>query len=273
MARRLPLLFVMLTGLLVLAGSGCSSLPSLKRSSIKQATTTNPAVRCLCVWQEGAGPGVNGESARGFGGQLFFFPREGEVPVAVQGDLKIFVFDDVGTEEEQAKPIYQLEVPSYELTARLGETQFGASYSIFVPYTRKGSHEANCALRVKLTRPDGSLLYSDMTQVKLSGTPRKKSIAPAEDEGQPVARTKASSADDERTTGETIAVERDGRMQRVETARMRYLGDASPTSELLGEDPQDKIREYEEKLRALKSSLKTESPRVRLEYQTGTLSR
>lgn len=272
MTRRLPLACLCLIGLL-LGSSGCSSLPSLKRSSIKHATATNPAVRCLCVWQEGAGPGVHGETARGFGGQLFFFPREGEIPVAVQGDLKVFIFDDVGTEQEQSKPIHQLDVSSFELKARLGETQFGPSYSIFVPYTRKGLHEANCALRVKLIRPDGSVLYSDMTQVKLTGTPRKKQASPTDDAGDSIAQTKATANDNNRPLSATIAVEQDGRMQRVEPERMRYLGEASPNSPFGVEDREEQIREYEEKLRALKSSMQEERPRMRLEYQTGTLSR
>lgn len=271
MVRLLRVSLVLMACTALAMGSGCSSLPNFKRSSIKQATASNPAVRCLCVWQEGSGPGPSGESSRGFGGQLFFFPREGEVPVAVQGELKIFVFDDVGSPDEQSKPISQLDVPSYELQARLGETQFGASYSIFVPYTRQGLHEANCALRVKLTRPDGSVLYSDMTQVKLTGSPRKKPT-PTE-ASDSIALAKAVSRDEERPKSETIAVERDGRMQRVETSRIRYLGEAGPNSAFGTEDRNEKIREYEDKLRALKAAQPTDVPRMRLEYQTGSSSR
>lgn len=238
----------------VVASGGCSSLPTFKRSAIKQATAANPAVRCLCVWQQAEGPGPSGETTRGMAGQLFFFPREGEIPVAVQGDLKVFVFDDFGSDEEQSRPIHQVDVPSYELSSRLGETQFGPSYSIFVPYTRRTHFEANCAVRVKLTRPDGSALFSEMTQVRLTGTPRTKSKSAAE-ESQAIALAKAKDDHSEKPISSTIAVERDGKMQLV-NQRLRYIGDANSDTELGAsshDDRDERLREYEAKLRALQS--------------------
>ena len=242
--------FLLLTlGIVALTG-GCSALTGSKRGALTYASPRNPAIKCLCVWQQAEGPGLNGETTRGFSGQLFFFPQQGEVPVAVQGDLKIYVFDDVGSAEEQARPIHQVDLNGYEMNARLGDTQFGPSYTVFVPYTRRGHHEANCALRVKLTRPDGSALYSEMTQVRLAGSARRKTTA-AED-AELVALRKTVDEEDHKPTSSTIAVERDGKMQRV-NHRLRYIGDASPESTLQTPDREERLREYEARLRELQA--------------------
>lgn len=252
MARRWRQVFWVVACSLAVAGVGCSSLTGSKRAAFTQATARNPAVKILCVWQQAEGPGPNGETTRGLAGQVFFFPREGEIPVTVQGDLKIFVFDDVGTPEEQAKPLSQVDVPSYELSARLGETQFGPSYTVFAPYTRKGSYEANCAVRIRLTRPDGSVLFSDMAQVKLNGTPREK---PSASNTAPLSialrRDELDRADG--TKSATIAVERDGKMQ-VTTQRLRHLGEEAPAPLSDDEDREARLRDYESKLKRLMES-------------------
>lgn len=249
-------LVLMLACCSCLTFSGCASVPGIKPSKLAYATPRNPAVRCLCMWQQAEGPGLNGETTRGFSGQLFFFPREGAVPVAIQGDLKIYLFDDLGTDEDQSRPIHQVEVPNAELNAYLGETQFGPCYSVFVPYTRKGTHEANCALRVKLVRDDSGPLMSEITQVRLQGSARRKSKL----DPDATSMTQASATnDDRRPTSSTIAVERDGKLQ-VTTQRLRYIGDATPDDSSLSTETDyeveraARLRQFEARLRELRAT-------------------
>ncbi len=252
MARRWRDVLSVVACCLAMAGLGCSSLTGSKRAAFTPATARNPAAKILCVWQQADGPGLNGETTRGLAGQVFFFPREGDVPVTVQGELKIFVFDDVGTPEEQSKPLHQVDVPSYELNSRLGETQFGPSYTVFAPYTRKGSSEANCAVRVRLTRPDGSVLFSDMAQVKLNGTPREKPDA-SQNAPMSIALRRDDVVRSDGPTSATIAVERHGKMQ-VTTQRLKHLGEDAP-AELSEEEERDaRLRDYESKLKRLMDS-------------------
>ena len=164
---------LVLFGCFMVLMSGCASGGFLGASKhdFPKADAENPATRCLDLWEPADGKGLDGRPARGFAGQIFFFtqnPRS-RTPVEVDGDVRIYVFDDQGTPEEQAKPIHQFDFIGGAWRKYLVDTQFGPAYNIFIPYVRKGSHQAQCALRVRLTPPDGSVVLSDMADVTLKG--------------------------------------------------------------------------------------------------------
>ena len=59
----------------------------------------------------------------------------------------------------------------------LNKSQFGENYALFVPYHQASRYESVCSLRLRLVRPDGTQLFSEMATVKLAGEPREdKSI-------------------------------------------------------------------------------------------------
>ena len=109
---------------------------------------------------------------RGFGGQIYFFNAGSEEPIEVDGDVRIFVFDDVGTPEQQARPKDVQDFDSFVWKSFLNKSQFGTNYTVFVPYSKASRYESICSLRLRLDRPDGSQLFSDMATVKLTGEPR-----------------------------------------------------------------------------------------------------
>ncbi|MBI1314281.1 hypothetical protein GC176_23545 [bacterium] len=253
--------------LLLAAGlAGCSTVEIPRHKSMPQADAKHPAVRCLCLWQQGEGQTATGQSARGFGGQVYFFTAEKEMPVAVEGDVHVFLFDDYGTPDEQARPISEQHFTPFEWKALLHESQFGPVYSFFVPYPRTGDYEANCSIRVRLTRPDGSRLFSELTPVKLVGTPRPDQVV----QQQPLDRRREQqwTAD---VTGEndgsslrstTIGVRQDGRFvaaldpsrsteNATKTPAMTGENAATSTSQELDPEQEARIRYYEEKLKSL----------------------
>jgi hypothetical protein len=168
--------------LVSIAVTGCSALktakgPSAKETPVAKATAASPAVRVMGLWQPGEGDGLDGTTGRGFVGQIYFFNANSPSPVAVDGDVRVFVFDDAGTPVEQKTPLHQFDFndgawQGYETTSALGPC-----YNIYVPYTRKGLFEADCSVRLRLTRPDGSSLFSEMTSVHLQGVAREDSVA------------------------------------------------------------------------------------------------
>lgn len=153
--------------------SGCATpgILSLARwkHSFPKANRKNPAVRALCLWQPGEGRGLDDMPTRGFTGQIYFFARNGASPVVVNGDLRIFVFDDQGTDEEQSKPFHQFDFKGKAWQNFLTDSQIGPGYSLFIPYTRKGHHHAQCAIQVRLIADGGPTIYSDMVHITLSG--------------------------------------------------------------------------------------------------------
>ncbi len=167
-----------LGALVLMAAVGCSSLdvPLLSHEKIPRATAEDPVVRIVCLWEAAEGKDMQSRPCRGFAGQILFLTRDQKTPVAVDGEVSIYVFDDQGSIEEQARPLHRFVFretwPRY-----LHETQLGPAYHIFIPYTRPGLHEADCTLVVQLKPDSGQTVRSEMAHVRLPGT--KKSSADA----------------------------------------------------------------------------------------------
>lgn len=134
-----------------------------------KATPQSPAVKCLCVWQTADGFDSQGKSCRGVAGQVFFFNRDSAIPVMVNGDVHVFVFDDQGSEAEQSKPLSQFDIDRQTWNTQLTRTQFGPAYRLFVPYTRSGRNQAELALRLRLTPDSGPVVFSDLSTITLTG--------------------------------------------------------------------------------------------------------
>ncbi|NQV26065.1 MAG: hypothetical protein HQ518_17030 [Rhodopirellula sp.] len=164
--------FLSITSLFLFSSIGCTSLslPHFGQSSAAKASG-KPA-RCLCLWQPVNTQDEAGRAVRGFGGQVYFFEANSEEPVAVAGDVRVFIFDDVGTPEQQARPKDIQNYDQFVWKSFLSQSQFGTNYKLFVPYQRDDEYERVCSLRLRLVRPDGTQLFSDMATVKLDGEPR-----------------------------------------------------------------------------------------------------
>lgn len=163
----------LLTICLTLLLAGCSSLDTsslLGRSKFVEAGPTNPVVDVVCLWEPAEGRGLDNLPARGFAGQLLFLTRGTAEPAKVEGEIRVYVFDDQGPIEEQSKPIHQYDFKGEAFSQYLCETNMGAAYQLFIPYPRKGAHEANCALRVRyIPAGGGSPVYSKMADLTLPG--------------------------------------------------------------------------------------------------------
>ena len=173
---RIPCLLAA-TSLFLFSLIGCSSLSlPFGRHSSTAGDNGKPA-RCLCLWQPVNAEDASGQPVKGFGGQIYFFAAGSEEPIEVDGDVRVFVFDDMGTPEQQARPKNVEDYDSFVWNSFLNKSQFGSNYTVFVPYSNASNYESICSLRLRLKRPDGSQLFSDMATVKLAGERREdKSI-------------------------------------------------------------------------------------------------
>lgn len=162
---------------LMMSCMGCQLMNGMKLASFPEASVEHPVVEIICVWQPGEGTGMDGLPCRGFAGQILFFAMGEKAPVKVDGKIRIYVFDDQGTEAEQELPIHQFDFDATAFNNFLTSTNMGAAYQLFVPYTRKGTHGATCTLRVRYTPDEGASVYSKMATIILPGTnPRKPDV-------------------------------------------------------------------------------------------------
>src|SRR5262249_24611805 len=158
--------------LLFLGLAGCASTGLLKFSKdhFPRTGPKNPVIRIMGLWQTAEGM-WEGRTMRGFSGQILFFGQNSDVPAQVDGDVRIYVFDDQGSADDQVKAIHEFNFPAASWNALLSKGPLGATYSLFVPYTRPGIHEANCTLRIRYIPARGGMpVYSEMVNVQLSGT-------------------------------------------------------------------------------------------------------
>ncbi len=163
-------------GCLLFTSSGCATLKMpFGKDRMQTATARNPVTQVICIWQPSEGRDSNGMPCRGFAGQILFLAGRNSLPVMVEGDVRIYLFDDQGTDEEQTKPIHQYDFDSGSWSPHLTKGTLGPTYSVFVPYTRRGTYEAKCALRVRLKPADEPAVFSDMAMVPLDGRPKKTS--------------------------------------------------------------------------------------------------
>ncbi len=152
--------------------SGCATLDLPFAQRMPQASAKNPVVQVVCMWEASEGRDPEGAPCRGFAGQILFLGNKGGTPVAVEGEVIVYVFDDIGTEAEQAVPIHQFRFDAKAWNRHMKVGTLGPSYHCFIPYTRRGSHEANCTLRLRFTPTEGQPLTSDASHLTLEGRTR-----------------------------------------------------------------------------------------------------
>ncbi|HCS55137.1 hypothetical protein [Rubinisphaera sp.] len=154
---------------LIVMFSGCAAV---NMSALTFWAADEPAEtvsNIMGLWQPGEGRDPQGMPARGFAGQVFFFTHGNEAPVKVTGSVKVYVFDDQGTPEEQRKPIHIYEFDEGSWNAYCTKTNIGYAYQVFIPYPKPGDHRAVCSLRVKHTAKSAEVTLSDPADILLNG--------------------------------------------------------------------------------------------------------
>ena len=171
--------------------SGCAGMTEslsekipLFGPSLRYATPDNPAVEVVGLWQPTEGRDAKGMPARGVSGQILFFTARGGEPVAVRGDVKIYLFADVGTAEERKTPIHEFNFSADAWGTHLERGALGPAYSVFIPYTRPETHQVKVSVRVRFTATDspagGGPVFSEAATAILPGPPPPEA-APVED--------------------------------------------------------------------------------------------
>jgi len=153
----------------LIALCGCQSVPLFSRAKYLESDARHPVMEVLCVWEAAEGRGTDNLPCRGFGGQILCFASGYKEPVKVQGDVRVYVFDDHGVSGDSSLPIHQFDFTAEAWNTFLKPSSLGASYQLFVPYTRKGLDSASCTLRVRLSPEGGTPIYSRLATVALTG--------------------------------------------------------------------------------------------------------
>lgn len=154
---------------LIMMLSGCAAVNMSALTFWAADKPVDTVSSIMGLWQPGEGRDPQGMPSRGFAGQIFFFTHGNEAPVKVTGSVKVYVFDDQGTAEEQRKPIHIYEFDEGSWNAYCTKTNIGYAYQVFIPYPKTGDHRAVCSLRVKHSSNNSEVTLSDPADILLNG--------------------------------------------------------------------------------------------------------
>lgn len=268
--RQLVLIACCIAAIPSLSGCATFSFPFGKR--VPLATAADPAVQVLCMWQPAKGHDADGYPCRGFSGQILFLSGRTSTPLRVDGDVRIYLFDDQGTPEEQAKPLRQFDYTNGAWDLQLGMTSLGTTYGVFVPYVRRGVNEAQCSLRVRLKPRNGPVVFSDFSTMPLNATKKVQKGAEAkpmsEEEVDEIA-VEAMTTTLRRTTTITMNPEDKSSGPQVEDSKakksssIQLASHEEPAASKSATSESDRIRELEatvQKLRDQQDRQRTAPP-------------
>lgn len=122
----------------------------------------------VCLWDLAEGRGLDGETSKGFLGQIMFRSSQSSMNLEADGEVRIDLFDDQGTAEEQSKPLHRFSFSAEEWNVRLSPSSDGPAYSVFIPYVRPDVTNATCALRVRYRPKQGPTLISEFVQLQFN---------------------------------------------------------------------------------------------------------
>lgn len=206
-------------------------------------THHGPIAEIISIWQPAEGTGLNNVPARGFAGQVLFLAPGGDAPVRVEGDVRVYVFDDQGTAEERSKPIHQFDFPAKVWDSFAHKGSLGLAYHVFIPYTKSGDHMADCTIRIRLTPTNGPVRFSDGVRVRLVGhVPDQTATAtpPAPKSPQHVLQTSANlkSPATRLNDGSTVTAEQQAILDEYRQRSFRPLGrnPVEPAAEFTSRD-------------------------------------
>jgi hypothetical protein len=167
--------------LLACAGVGCSGPNAFTLSGVgdrflQSLGMAEPPGRSIqridAIWKAAKGHDMKGMPCRGAAGQILFFSSGGDVPVKLvgEGHVVIYVFDNLGKPNEQAKPLHKFvfDMGSWNRHLRVGG-QLGPTYNVFIPYTRNVVTAAQMSIAVILEPKRGPRAYSSPINVALPG--------------------------------------------------------------------------------------------------------
>ncbi len=133
--------------------------------------------RMVVIWKDAVYEHPAMEATRGIGGRVYFYDGE-DNPIKVDGEIVVYGFDDTsggGKAEADKKFVFKQE----SLAGHYNATALGPSYSIWLPWDKKGSKELSVSLIPVFRDASGKVVRSGQTVCVLPGpeTEKRKDMA------------------------------------------------------------------------------------------------
>ena len=171
--RSVPrLLYLLLPAATLSLLTGCTQLDLKKPIQWPFASEDKPGVpsRVATVWTDAVHYHPDRPADRGFGGRLFFYGREGDAPIKIDGSLVVYAFNETGRSPSDAKPDRKYVFSRENLDKHYSMSDIGHSYSFWIRWDEVGGEQTKISLIARFLPADGAPVIGEQTKHLLPGT-------------------------------------------------------------------------------------------------------
>jgi len=184
---------------------GCQFAPKNVPKSWSWSEEEKPVVpdRILAIWTDTVLRQPNQPGVRGFGGRVFFYEKDGNDPIEVDGKLVVFVFDADDHDPENQKPLRKYVIEADDFEKHMSKTSIGPAYSVWLPWGDVKGPTMKLSIIARYEGRKGGTTISDPTMKLLPGVEGKTQKVSSPSSGGSVKR--ASYEDPEKSeTSDTM---------------------------------------------------------------------
>lgn len=150
-------------------------VPWKGKKKAKQGVPT----RIVATWTDTVLQQTGKPATRGFGGKLFFYGPNPKEPIAVEGQLVVYAFDEADRKQTDNRPTKRFVFPPAQFAIHQGETELGVAYSFWLPWDEVGGMQTDVSLIARFEPiKSGSLIVSDQAKLRLAGQLNQQMLAP-----------------------------------------------------------------------------------------------
>ena len=170
---------------------GCQFAPKKIPAGWNWGQEDTPIVpdRILAIWTDTILRQPNQPGVRGFGGRVFFYQKDQNDPIEVDGKLVVFVFDADDQDPENQKPLRKYVIEADDFAKHMSKTSLGPAYSVWLPWGDTKGPTMKLSIIAKYEGRQGGTTLSDPTIKLLPGVETR----PRVDSGSPSDKPQAAS--------------------------------------------------------------------------------
>src|SRR4051812_41691763 len=168
---RLNYLRTLLSIAAITALAGCADLDLRRNIPWGEGQDGKPEkpMQVVAFWSNAVQNRPDQAGLRGFGARIYFYGKNPNKPVKVNGSLVIYAFDEVNRDPNNVIPDKKYVFMADQLKAKYSKSDLGHSYSVWLPWDEVGGQQRDISLVARFTNENGEMVSSDSTMVRLPG--------------------------------------------------------------------------------------------------------
>lgn len=152
--------------------TGCQSFDWRRRIPWKTGTEPQKgaAQKMVNTWIDAVHHQPGRPPIRGFGGRVFFYGKDEDKSVEVDGRIVVYAFDETGRDASHAVPDRKYVFPAEQVAELCSESSVGPAYSVWIPWDEVGGQQKRISLLARFEPTEGPVIVGTQITTVLPGT-------------------------------------------------------------------------------------------------------